>query len=126
MKQFLLMCCLLAVTSVCCFAQTNPVNQNAFLTKVNQLNTNITQQDMVAAEATWGDLTNMMTLDQEYIKLRLTDAVQTEDPNGQNTFSARADVQATHYSEAFRLIDDMVLNQSALIGRLNQYAVNIL
>jgi hypothetical protein len=125
MKQLLLMCCLMVVTSVCSYAQTNPVSQPNFLARVSQLNTNISQNDMVAAQATWGDLTTMMTLDQEYIKSRLADAVQNEDPGGQNTFSARADLQATNYSEAFRLIDDMVLNQNALISRLNQYGVNI-
>ena len=125
MKHFLLMCCLLVVTSASSYAQTNPVNKVTFMASVSQLNNYISQNDMVAAQATWTDITVMMTLDQEYIKQMLSDAVQTEDPNGQNTFTARAEVQATQYSEAFRLIDDMVLNQSALIGRLNQYAINI-
>ncbi len=124
MKQFLLVCCLLVATSVS-YAQQNPVNKATFINSVNQLNTNISQGNLPAAQATWVDIVTMMTQDQEYIKQMLQTAVQDGNSSGQTTYSGRADLQANNYSEAFGLIDDMVANHTALINWLNQYAANI-
>ena len=119
------MCCFLAVTSVCAFAQSNPVSQPAFMAKVSQLNQFISQQDLVGAQPVWNDINNMMIADLEYIKQRLTSAIDEQNPTLESQFTTLADNQSTYYSESHLFSVDMILNQPAFINKLNQFGANI-
>lgn len=126
MKKFLLICCLMVATAFCASAQVNPVNQQAFLAKVSQLNTLLSQNDLVGAQPVWNDVNNMMMAYLDYVKLRLNNAVTSENVPEQTQFTNLAEQESTFYSEAILLKDDMLLNQSALIGKLNQFGANII
>jgi len=125
MKKFLLMCCILVAASTGLFAQTNPVNQAAFLSQVNQLNSYLSQNDLNNAQSVWNNINNMMIADLEYIKQRVTNAVNTQNSTEEAQFTGLAGQQSTFYSEAAILHADMLANQPSLINKLNQFGANI-